>query len=76
MADVHLVLVLEVRVERGAAHLRSFGNVLHVTGRDTAALDASMAEAASSHPEYRFEPAAPGLEDVFISLMDTVRDDR
>ena len=60
----------------GVDHVTAFGNILHVTGRDSPALDQSMAEAASAHPAYRYERVAAGLEDVFISLMDAAQDER
>lgn len=59
----------------GVDHVTAFGNVLHVTGRDARSLGEAMGIAAASHPAHRFEPVAPGLEDVFISLMDEVRDE-
>jgi ABC-2 type transport system ATP-binding protein len=59
----------------GVDHVTAFGNMLHITGRNAADLDAAMTAAASGHPAYKFEPVAPGLEDVFISLMDEVREE-
>ena len=59
----------------GVDHVTAFGNALHVTGRNAARLDAAMAAAAAAHTDYRFERVASGLEDVFISLMDEVRDE-
>jgi ABC-2 type transport system ATP-binding protein len=59
----------------GVDHVTAFGNVLHITGRNAADLNAAMSAAASAHPGHRFEPVASGLEDVFISLMDEVRDE-
>jgi ABC-2 type transport system ATP-binding protein len=59
----------------GVDHVTAFGNMLHITGRNAADLNAAMTAAASAHRAYRFEPVAPGLEDVFISLMDEVREE-
>jgi len=60
----------------GVDHVTVFGSQLHVTGRDRERLAQSMAQAARQFVDYRFAPAAPGLEDVFISMMDNTRDDR
>jgi ABC-2 type transport system ATP-binding protein len=59
----------------GVDHVTAFGNMLHITGRNAAELDAAMTAAAGAHPAYEFEPVASGLEDVFISLMDEVREE-
>jgi ABC-2 type transport system ATP-binding protein len=58
----------------GVDRVTAFGRVLHVTGDDAGALNSAMA-AAATDPQYRFEPADPGLEDVFISMMDEVKDE-
>jgi len=60
----------------GVEQVTAFGNQLHVTGRDRVLLDASIAAARSAHPQHRFSTAEAGLEDVFISLMNGVGDER
>jgi len=46
----------------------AFGTVLHVSGRDSGAL-AALAARLSKDSAYRWSPIEPGLEDVFIDLM-------
>jgi ABC-2 type transport system ATP-binding protein len=46
-----------------------FGNALHVSGTDADALAACTADLRVD-PRWTWTPAAPGLEDVFIQLMD------
>jgi len=56
----------------GVLTVAPFGNSLHVSGRDGEALRRALAP-----PEFaslRAEPMDPGLEDVFISLMQQARD--
>ncbi|MFA5121239.1 ABC transporter ATP-binding protein [Zavarzinia sp.] len=48
-----------------------FGTVLHVSGRDRAALAATLAAEAA---DYRVSPDEPTLEDVFILLMNRSAD--
>jgi ABC-2 type transport system ATP-binding protein len=50
-----------------------FGNSLHVSGRDEAALEAAIA-AYRNDPRYRWDRSEPSLEDVFIDLMGRARD--
>jgi len=50
-----------------------FGNSLHVSGRDKAALEAAIAPYRDD-PHLEWEPAEPSLEDVFIDLMSKARD--
>src|SRR4051812_41520508 len=50
-----------------------FGTSLHVSGRDRAALEASIAPWRDKG-ELHWQPAAPSLEDVFIDLMNRSRD--
>jgi ABC-2 type transport system ATP-binding protein len=45
-----------------------FGSALHVTGKDSKALEATLRE-ASAGGNHRMGPAEVGLEDVFIHLM-------
>jgi ABC-2 type transport system ATP-binding protein len=57
----------------GIEQIAAFGSVLHVTGRDAAALEAALRRATAG-TAYRIEPAATGLEDVFINLMNRSAD--
>jgi ABC-2 type transport system ATP-binding protein len=50
-----------------------FGNSLHVSGRDEAALEAAIASYRSD-ARYRWDRSEPSLEDVFIDLMGRARD--
>jgi len=50
-----------------------FGTSLHVSGRDKAALDATIAP-WRAHPELHWQHGAPSLEDVFIELMGRSKD--
>ncbi len=52
-----------------------FGSSLHATGRDAAALRASVTEAAKA-AGLQAEPIDTGIEDVFIHLMNTSDDPR
>ena len=61
-----------LRGHPGVDQVVPFGNVLHVSGRDAAKLEAAIAAARDPEHEWRRIPA--GLEDVFISLMDRTRD--
>jgi len=62
-----------LRGRPGVAQVVPFGNVLHVSGEDAERLAASTADLRAD-PRWDWTPAEPGLEDVFIQLMDTVRD--
>jgi ABC-2 type transport system ATP-binding protein len=52
----------------GVAHVTAFGNTLHVTGEDEAALEQAIAPFRQA-PTLAWRKAQPGLEDVFIHLM-------
>jgi len=65
-------LAAALRGRDGVEQVVAFGNLLHVSGRDAARLDASIA--AVSDPRHQWPKVRSGLEDVFISLMDTARD--
>jgi ABC-2 type transport system ATP-binding protein len=64
-------LAQELRREPAIAMVVPFGNTLHVSGSDGAALEAALA-AYRGRPELTWTQAQPGLEDVFIRLMDDV----
>ena len=52
----------------GVEQTVAFGETIHVTGKDAAALERSLQEATAGG-EYRFQRVDTGLEDVFIHLM-------
>jgi ABC-2 type transport system ATP-binding protein len=56
----------------GVEQVVAFGNTIHVSGRDAARLDRAIA--AVRDPEHTWTRVAAGLEDVFISLMETAQD--
>jgi len=57
----------------GVDMVAPFGTSLHVSGRDGAALEGAIAPYRAD-PRFRWEAAAPTLEDVFIDLMSRSRD--
>jgi ABC-2 type transport system ATP-binding protein len=57
----------------GIDQIAAFGSALHVTGRDAAALEAAVRRATAG-TTCKVEPAATGLEDVFIHLMNQSTD--
>lgn len=61
-------LAEQLRGLPGVAQVVPFGNLLHVSGEDAEALAAATAELRAD-PRWRWSPAEPGLEDVFIQLM-------
>ncbi len=62
-----------LRALPGLEQVVAFGNTLHVSTRDRALAEASLAEAFRGGA-HRCEEVTPGLEDVFISLMSSARD--
>ena len=61
-----------LRGRDGVEQVVAFGNTLHVSGRDAARLDATIAAVVDN--EHTWTRGRASLEDVFISLMDTARD--
>lgn len=61
-----------LRGREGIEQVVAFGNTLHVSGRDAAKLDAALAHVRD--PAQTWTRSRAGLEDVFISLMDTAKD--
>ena len=66
------VLADKIRVLPGVEQVVAFGTALHVSGRDAEKLRASVAPFMSG--AQRWEKIESGLEDVFISLMETAKD--
>ena len=66
-------LAERLRGAPGVGQIVAFGSSLHVTGRDAAALEASI-HAASGDASQRWERIDSGLEDVFIHLMNDAPD--
>jgi len=67
-----LALALEQR--KGIDMVASFGAELHVSGRDKRALDAAIAAAKRQDGAHIWTRGEPSLEDVFILLMGSVKD--
>ncbi len=61
-----------LRGQPGVEQVVAFGTTLHVSGRDTAKLEAAIA--AARDPRHTWQKVEAGLEDVFISLMETAKD--
>ena len=61
-----------LRGRDGVEQVTAFGNTLHVSGHDHAKLEAAIA--AVRNPRHTWTPIRAGLEDVFIGLMDTAKD--
>jgi ABC-2 type transport system ATP-binding protein len=62
----------QIRGLPGVEQVVAFGTTLHVSGRDAARLEASAAPFRSN--AHRWTKIEPGLEDVFISLMESAKD--
>jgi ABC-2 type transport system ATP-binding protein len=58
---------------KGVDTVAPFGNNLHVSGRDHAALEAAIAPYRKD-PNLHWSTIAPSLEDVFIGLMNSAKD--
>ena len=67
-----LELAKKIRGLPGIEQVVAFGTTLHVSGRDAAALEASLT--SSRDPRHEWKKIRSGLEDVFISLMDSAKD--
>jgi ABC-2 type transport system ATP-binding protein len=61
-------LARELHGKPGVDHVTAFGNKLHVTGEDPAALERTVS-AFRHEKELHWTKAEPNLEDVFIHLM-------
>ncbi len=62
----------KIRKLPGVEQVVAFGTTLHVSGRDAEKLRASVSPWMDG--AYRWEKIESGLEDVFISLMETAKD--
>jgi ABC-2 type transport system ATP-binding protein len=67
-------LAAALRARPGVLHVTAFGNSLHVTGDDEAALEAALAP-FRREPGLSWRRAEASLEDVFIHLMARAADD-
>jgi ABC-2 type transport system ATP-binding protein len=56
----------------GVEQVTAFGNKLHVSGRDAAAIEQAIFPFRKD--PYTWEKIEPGLEDAFIGLMQTAHD--
>ncbi|HXI73167.1 MAG TPA: ABC transporter ATP-binding protein [Verrucomicrobiae bacterium] len=65
-------LAAKLRGLPGVEQVVAFGTALHVSGRDAAKLRASVSPWMTG--EYHWNQIESGLEDVFISLMETAKD--
>jgi ABC-2 type transport system ATP-binding protein len=65
-------LAAALRGEPGVEQVVPFGNTLHVSGRDSALLEATIGRFRGDGHESKRIPS--GLEDVFIGLMDQAKD--
>jgi ABC-2 type transport system ATP-binding protein len=65
-------LAARLRTEPGLEEIVAFGNTLHVSSRDPDRAAQSLSPLQTG--AHRCRSITPGLEDVFISLMNTARD--
>ncbi len=66
-------LAAQLHGRPGVSHVTAFGNNLHVTGRDEAALEQAV-RPFFRDPALAWKRAEPGLEDIFIHLMADAQD--
>jgi ABC-2 type transport system ATP-binding protein len=66
-------LALQLRALPGVSMVVPFGTTLHVSGGNEVALVHALA-AFRDRDDLRWTPIEPGLEDVFIGLMDSAKD--
>jgi ABC-2 type transport system ATP-binding protein len=65
-------LAEKIRGKLGVEQVVAFGSTLHVSGSDAEKLRASVSPLITS--DYHWKQIQSGLEDVFISLMETAKD--
>jgi ABC-2 type transport system ATP-binding protein len=63
----------QLRALPAVEQVTPFGNTLHVVGREAAPFEAAIAPFRED-PRYRWEQSSATLEDIFIHLMDSSRD--
>ena len=68
-------LAQELRARPGVAMVAAFGSALHVSGTDAQALERTVSM-FSARPGLAWHRGEPGLEDVFIRMMDEAIDTR
>jgi ABC-2 type transport system ATP-binding protein len=68
-------LAIALRGQPGVAMVAAFGSALHVSGTDVPSLEQTVAR-FSARPGLAWHRAEPGLEDVFIRMMDEAVDTR
>jgi ABC-2 type transport system ATP-binding protein len=66
-----LALAEQLRDRPGVEQTVAFGNLLHVSGADAAALERAIAPLRT--PRHQWRQIGAGLEDVFIHLMNSAR---
>lgn len=66
-------LANELAGKPGIDMVAPFGNSLHISGRDVAALDAAL-EPYKGKVGFNWQQTEPSLEDVFIELMNSAKD--
>jgi len=71
--DGLIELARELKQNPGVAMVVPFGNTLHVSGEDAAALEGAIA-AYRNRADLEWRRAAPGLEDAFIHFMRDAQD--
>ncbi|MDJ0512390.1 MAG: ABC transporter ATP-binding protein [Methyloceanibacter sp.] len=67
-------LARDLRSRPGVDMVAPFGAELHVAGRDRSALDATIEAAKRASSSHHWMRGEPSLEDVFILLMDSAKD--
>jgi ABC-2 type transport system ATP-binding protein len=65
-------LASELKSRPGVEQAVAFGNILHVSGADSAALEAAIAPFRTS--DYEWAKVRSGLEDAFIHLMESSKE--
>jgi ABC-2 type transport system ATP-binding protein len=67
-------LAEKLHAQSGIDMVAPFGNELHVSGRDSKALNQAIAVAKKANGAHRWKRGEPSLEDVFILLMHQAKD--
>jgi ABC-2 type transport system ATP-binding protein len=72
-SDVLAAIAPRLHRREGISHVTAFGNTLHVTGEDEAALESAI-RPFMEEPGLRWRKAQATLEDVFIHLMQSAEE--